>query len=182
MFVLNSVAPPLIVRIGITRMWNIKPELKKLNYKNPLHLLAVGFGSGLSPVASGTAGSAAAIPLCYLFTGMSIPFYLLLILVATGIGVIACQSATDAIGVDDHGAIVWDEFVGMFITTIGVPTSWVWMVVCFFVFRIFDIFKPWPIYLIDENMRGGWGIILDDVLAGVFSLITVHFLMSYLPL
>lgn len=163
-------------------MWKIKPELHKLNYRNPLHLMAVGFGSGLSPIASGTTGSAAAIPLCYLFTGLPVSYYLIFIIISFVVGVIAAQSATDALGIDDHGAIVWDEFVGMFITTIGLSQSLFWIIVSFFVFRLFDIWKPWPIRVIDRDMHGGWGIMLDDVLAGVFSLIVMQVLVHYFPI
>ena len=141
--------------------------------------MAVGFGSGLSPIASGTTGSAAAIPLCYLFTGLPISYYLIFIIVSFVVGVIAAQSATDALGIDDHGAIVWDEFVGMFITTIGLPQSLFWTVIGFFVFRLFDIWKPWPIRVIDRDMHGGWGIMLDDVLAGIFSLIVMQIMIYF---
>lgn len=162
-------------------MFKIKPELKRLNLKNPLHFMAVGFGSGLSPIASGTTGSFAAIPFCYLFTGLPVPWYLIIIMISWYIGIVACQSATDAIGIDDHGAIVWDEFVGMFITTICAPQSLTWMLVCFFVFRIFDIVKPWPIKLIDSDLHGGLGIMLDDVLAGLYSLVVIQLLLYFFP-
>ena len=93
-----------------------------------------------------------------------------IILAAFLIGVYACQKATDAIGIDDHGGIVWDEFVGMFITMALLPNTGAWLLAGFIVFRIFDIWKPWPIRPIDAHLKGGIGIMLDDVIAGVFSL------------
>jgi phosphatidylglycerophosphatase A len=162
-------------------MIKMKPELKKLNLRNPLHFMAVGFGSGLSPIAPGTTGSFAAIPLCYLLTGLPVAWSLIIIMISWYIGIIACQSATDAIGIDDHGAIVWDEFVGMFITTICAPQSFTWMIICFLVFRVFDIFKPWPIKLIDSDLHGGLGIMLDDVLAGLYGLVTIQLWLYFFP-
>lgn len=162
-------------------MFKVKPELKQLNLKNPLHCLAVGFGSGLSPIASGTVGSFAAIPLCYLFTGIPVAWYLIIIMISWYVGIFACQSATDAIGIDDHGAIVWDEFVGMFITSICAPHTLSWMIICFFVFRVFDILKPWPIKLIDSDLHGGLGIMLDDVLAGLYGVVVIQLLLYFFP-
>lgn len=89
------------------------------------------------------------------------------------IGVYACQKATDAIGIDDHGGIVWDEFVGMFITVACLPNTLAWLIAGFVVFRIFDIWKPWPIGPIDAKLKGGLGIMLDDVIAGVFALVVL---------
>lgn len=149
---------------------SINPELKRLRLTNPWHILATGFGSGLSPKAPGTAGSLAAIPFCYLLGFASMPLRAGIILAAFLIGVYACQKATDAIGIDDHGGIVWDEFVGMFITMALLPNTGAWLLAGFIVFRIFDIWKPWPIRPIDAHLKGGIGIMLDDVIAGVFSL------------
>ena len=149
---------------------SINPELKRLSPTNFWHILATGFGSGLSPKAPGTAGSLAAVPFCYLLGLASLPLKATIIVVAFAIGVYACQKATDAIGIDDHGGIVWDEFVGMFITVACLPNTLAWLIAGFVVFRIFDIWKPWPIGPIDAKLKGGLGIMLDDVIAGVFAL------------
>lgn len=152
---------------------SINPELKRLSPSNFWHILATGFGSGLSPKAPGTAGSLAAVPFCYLLGLASLPLKAAIIVVAFAIGVYACQKATDAIGIDDHGGIVWDEFVGMFITVACLPNTLAWLIAGFVVFRIFDIWKPWPIGPIDAKLKGGLGIMLDDVIAGVFALVVL---------
>lgn len=152
---------------------SINPELKRLSPTNFWHILATGFGSGLSPKAPGTAGSLAAVPFCYLLGLASLPLKAAIIVVAFAIGVYASQKATDAIGIDDHGGIVWDEFVGMFITVACLPNTLAWLIAGFVVFRIFDIWKPWPIGPIDAKLKGGLGIMLDDVIAGVFALVVL---------
>ena len=152
---------------------SINPELKRLSPTNFWHILATGFASGLSPKAPGTAGSLAAVPFCYLLGLASLPLKATIIVVAFAIGVYACQKATDAIGIDDHGGIVWDEFVGMFITVACLPNTLAWLIAGFVVFRIFDIWKPWPIGPIDAKLKGGLGIMLDDVIAGVFALVVL---------
>ena len=152
---------------------SINPELKRLSPTNFWHILATGFGSGLSPKAPGTAGSLAAVPFCYLLGLASLPLKATIIVVAFAIGVYACQKATDAIGIDDHGGIVWDEFVGRFITVACLPNTLAWLIAGFVVFRIFDIWKPWPIGPIDAKLKGGLGIMLDDVIAGVFALVVL---------
>ncbi len=125
--------------------FTIKPELRRLNLKHPLHFLAVGFGSGLSPKAPGTMGTLAAIPLYLLVSGLSTPWFIALLIVGFVAGIRICQSATDAIGMPDHGAIVWDEVIGFGVTMIAAPAGWEWVVAGFVLFRLFDILKPWPI-------------------------------------
>ncbi|MBK5143185.1 phosphatidylglycerophosphatase A [Budviciaceae bacterium BWR-B9] len=147
----------------------IKPELYKLSIANPLHWIATGFGSGLSPKAPGTFGSLAAIPFFYLLQMLPMPAYLVMLVLTFALGVWACQSATNAIGMDDHGAIVWDEFVGMWITCIALPQGFIWMIAAFVTFRFFDILKPWPIRWFDNHCTGGFGIMIDDVIAGLIA-------------
>ena len=89
-------------------------------------------------------------------------------------GIYICGKAADDVGVHDHPAIVWDEFVGFFITMFMIPISWKSILVGFILFRIFDILKPWPISYIDKKMTGGFGIMFDDVLAGIFALIIMQ--------
>lgn len=144
----------------------------------PVQFLALGFGSGLAPKAPGTFGTLAAIPVFLLLTLlMSTPLHYALAVIVMGIaGIYICGKAADDVGVHDHPAIVWDEFVGFFITMFMIPISWQSIVVGFVLFRIFDIFKPWPISFIDKKMTGGLGIMFDDVLAGVFALVIMHFI------
>ncbi len=143
-------------------LFTIKPELKRLDLKNPLHFLAVGFGSGLSPKAPGTMGTLAAIPLYLLVSGLPTHWFIALLAVGFVVGIRICQSATDAIGMADHGAIVWDEVIGFGVTMIAAPAGWEWVLAGFALFRLFDVLKPWPISWFDRRIHGGFGIMLDD--------------------
>ncbi|MFB0979548.1 MAG: phosphatidylglycerophosphatase A [Alteromonadaceae bacterium] len=141
---------------------------------NPIHFLALGFGSGLLPKAPGTYGTLAAIPLYLLLAPTSMNFYLVVVILMSISGIYICGKAAEDAGVHDHGAIVWDEIVGFLITMFLVPLSWQSVVVGFVLFRIFDIFKPWPISFIDKNVHGGLGIMVDDILAGLAALACMH--------
>jgi phosphatidylglycerophosphatase A len=141
---------------------------------NPIHFLALGFGSGLLPKAPGTFGTLAAIPLYLLLAPSSMSLYLVAVIVMSITGIYICGKAAKDAGVHDHGAIVWDEIVGFLITMFMVPLSWQSVAVGFILFRIFDIFKPWPISFIDKNVHGGLGIMLDDIIAGLAALGCMH--------
>jgi phosphatidylglycerophosphatase A len=143
---------------------------------NPIHFLALGFGSGLLPKAPGTYGTLAAIPLYLLLAPSSVNFYLVAVIIMSVTGIYICGKAAEDAGVPDHGAIVWDEIVGFLITMFMVPLSWQSVVVGFILFRIFDIFKPWPISFVDKNIHGGLGIMLDDIIAGFAALACMHFI------
>jgi len=143
--------------------------------KDPRHLLSLGFGSGLAPKAPGTFGTLAAIPFYLLMAWyLSDLTYIAITVITFLVGIYLCQVTTNALEVDDHPAIVWDEFVGFFITMLFVPLNLTTVVLGFFFFRIFDILKPWPISVIDSRIKGGLGVMLDDVLAGGFALATMH--------
>jgi len=148
--------------------------------KNPVHFLSLGFGSGLSPYAPGTFGTLAAIPLYLLIQPLSTVWYLLITLVALIAGIYLCEQTAKALGVHDHSGIVWDEIVGFFITMYAVPLDWKWILAGFLLFRFFDIVKPWPIKWIDARVTGGIGIMLDDVVAGLFALIGLHLMLYFL--
>lgn len=137
---------------------------------NPVHWLAFGFGSGLSPKAPGTAGTVAAIPLYLLLAMLPLGWYLLAMLVTFVVGVYLCDKTSKDMGVHDHPGIVWDEFVGYWITMIAAPAGWLWVLLGFVFFRTFDVLKPWPIRWLDTHVHGGFGIMIDDVLAGVMAL------------
>ena len=144
--------------------------LSRLSMRNPWHLLATGFGSGLSPVVPGTMGSLAAIPFWYLMTFLPWQLYSLVVMMSICIGVYLCHRTAKDMGTHDHGSIVWDEFVGMWITLMALPTmDWQWVAAGFVIFRIFDMWKPWPIRWFDRNIHGGMGIMVDDIVAGVIS-------------
>ena len=152
--------------------------------RNPVHFLALGFGSGLIKPAPGTWGTFAAVPV---FLGM-VQFlptaqlgYAVMLLVTFLLGVYVCGQTARDVGVHDHGSIVWDEFVGYFVTMALVPASWLNLLLGFVLFRVLDIAKPWPIKLFDKHVPGGLGIMIDDVLAGVIAAIALYFMQPYLP-
>lgn len=141
---------------------------------NPVHFLALGFGSGLVPRAPGTCGTLAAIPLYLVLSLLPQAVYLGAVVLVCVAGIWICERAARDFGVHDHPAIVWDEIAGYLITMIAAPAGWAWLVVGFVLFRLFDIFKPWPISVLDRRVGGGLGIMVDDVLAGVFAALVLQ--------
>lgn len=137
--------------------------------KNPTHLLAFGFGSGLSPKAPGTAGTAVAVLLFLPLSYLPLPLYLLFVTAALVAGIFLCGKTADDLRVHDHSGIVWDEFVGYWITMTLIPVSWQSMLAGFVLFRLFDIWKPFPIGWLDQKVKGGFGIMIDDVVAGLLA-------------
>ena len=144
------------------------------NWFNPIHLLALGFGSGAAPKAPGTCGTLVAVLIYWPLSQLSPEHYLLMLLVTSVMGIYICGQTAKDLGVHDHGSIVWDEFVGFWITMFAAPVGWVWVVVGFVLFRFFDIIKPWPISWIDKRITGGLGIMLDDVIAGVMAAVVLQ--------
>lgn len=137
--------------------------------QDPMLFLAFGFGSGLAKKAPGTFGTVAAIPLYWLFAQSNLWVYSVLTVLVSVVGIWICQVAADKLGEHDFGGIVWDEIAGYLITLWLVPFSWAAVFWGFVLFRVFDIVKPWPISWLDRHVQGGLGIMLDDVLAGVFA-------------
>ncbi len=135
--------------------------------KDPVLMLAFGFGSGLSPQAPGTVGSLVALALMPLLALLTDWWYGGVVLVAFLAGVAICGYADRRLAGHDHSGIVWDEFVGLWIALALVPATWGWWLTGFLLFRCLDILKPWPISVLDRKIPGGFGIMLDDVLAGV---------------
>jgi len=138
-------------------------------WRNPIHFLAFGFGSGAAPYAPGTFGTLAAVPIYFLLLPLSPWAYLAVVLAITLVGIWLCHVTSRDLGVHDHAGIVWDEIAGYLIAMIAAPSGWQWVVAGFVLFRIFDIIKPWPIGWVDRRVHGGLGIMLDDVLAAVFA-------------
>ncbi len=147
--------------------------------KHPVHFLALGFGSGLSPRAPGTAGSVVGLLLYLLLQQLPLIAYLASLVVVIIAGIWICDVAAKSLGVHDHPAIVWDEIAGVLLTLVYTPAGWVWILLGFLLFRVFDVLKPWPICLADRRVHGGFGIMLDDLIAGIFSLICLQ-LIYYL--
>jgi len=148
----------------------------KANFRlsDPIQFLALGFGSGLAPKAPGTFGTLAAIPLFLLLAPLTANVYLFIVVIMSFIGIYLCGYTAKAAGVHDHPAIVWDEIVGFLITMFLIPVSWQSILVGFILFRVFDILKPWPISYVDKHVAGGFGIMVDDVLAGLAALTCMH--------
>lgn len=148
----------------------------------PAGWIATGFGSGLAPKAQGTFGSLAAIvPWVLLHAVLPVWGWLLLIVVSFAIGTWACNVAGRIIGVDDHRSLVWDEFVGQWIALLPVLVmpGWLWVAVGFALFRLFDVWKPWPIAWFDRRVKGGLGVMLDDVIAGIFAALALHLIQYF---
>ena len=143
-------------------------------FTHPLYFAAFGFGSGLSPKAPGTAGTIAAVPLYLLIAGLHPGIYAAVVFIAFVAGVAICDWVARDMAVKDPGAIVWDEFVGLWIALFMLPNGWYWLLFGFLLFRIFDILKPWPVSYFDRELAGGLGIMLDDVAAGFYSLIVLQ--------
>lgn len=147
---------------------------EKIRWRDPAHLLAFGFGAGLAPRAPGTVGTLLAVPVYALMQLLSQPMYLAVAAMLFGIGIVACARAARDLGAHDHPGIVWDEVVGYLITMAFVPSGVVFAVCGFVLFRVMDILKPWPIGWIDRRVHGGFGIMLDDAMAGVYAGIVLH--------
>lgn len=134
--------------------------------------IACGFGSGLSPWAPGTAGSAAALLPWLALRELDAPYYVLVVAIAFAIGAWASNVAIDRLRIADPGAVVCDEFVGQWIALLPLvlaPRGWPWVVVAFGLFRLFDVWKPWPVSWADRRIHGGVGVMLDDVIAGAYA-------------
>lgn len=149
---------------------------------DPVLFLAFGFGSGLAKKAPGTFGTLAAVPVYWLFAQTGAAVYSVLTLAVIISGVWICDQAAAKLGEHDFGGIVWDEIAGFLITMALVPFSWQALIAGFMLFRLFDITKPWPIRWADRRVQGGFGIMLDDVLAGVIAglLLWVLFDLSWI--
>jgi phosphatidylglycerophosphatase A len=145
--------------------------LRKVALRSPSGLLAFGFGSGLSPFAPGTMGTLVAIPFAFVLKSLDAPVFWLALLLLFILGVVLCEQVSRKLGVHDHGGIVWDEMLGYWLAVAFVPLQWQWLLAAFVLFRFFDIYKPWPIRQIDARVGGGFGIMIDDVVAALFTMI-----------
>ena len=144
--------------------------------RDPVLLLALGFGSGLAPRAPGTAGSVIGLGLAaaLALAGTASPLYLGTTLALVALGVPICARAGRALGQHDHPAIVWDELASFPLVLVGLPAEPVWLIAGFVVFRAFDALKPWPIRWLDRRLGGGFGVMADDVAAALASCAVLH--------
>ncbi len=154
--------------------------LPKPSMGNPVHLLAFGFGAGCSPKAPGTMGTLLAVGIYLPLSQLPLWAYgfALLLVVVAGVGL--CGKAARDLGVHDHPGIVWDEIAGFLLTMFAAPSGWLWIVIGFVLFRLFDIWKPWPIRWLDRRVGGGLGIMADDVVAGLFAAVCLQILVVLL--
>ena len=154
-----------------------KIAIKEL--KDPVVFISCGFGSGLMPFAPGTAGTVVAIPLYLLLNMFEQWVFFAATAFVTIAGTWACSYTANKFKVHDHQSIVIDEIAGYFITMLLVPNEWLWIAIGFVLFRFFDMVKPWPISWLDKNVKGGTGIMIDDVAAGAVSLLCMMLAMPY---
>lgn len=143
-------------------------------FSHPAHFVACGFGSGLVPKGPGTAGTLAAWLLYPLIRApLSDSVFLFFLLAAFLFGIIAAERTGQALGVSDHGAIVWDEMVPFWLILMLTPPTLAWQAAAFVIFRFFDIVKPPPIRWADQRIKGGLGVMFDDVLAAGYTLLVL---------
>jgi phosphatidylglycerophosphatase A len=151
----------------------------RVSLLNPVHFLAFGFGSGLAAKMPGTFGTLAALPLVVMLSHFSsFSVYLIVTILVSVLGIWICGKTAEDMGVHDDSSIVWDEVAGMLVTMVAVPLSWQTVLVGFMLFRFFDILKPWPISYLDKHVHGGFGIMIDDVLAGLFAVGIIHIFLA----
>lgn len=153
-------------------------QFKKMNWTERLIVFTgVGFGSGLLPKAPGTFGSAFALLFIPIWMMIGFNYSMIAMVIMSMMGIYLCGRTADIMGVHDDGRIVWDEFAGQSITFLPLiylgQMSWVWVLVGFGLFRLFDVWKPWPIRVIDRRVEGGFGIMLDDIIAGLWAAICI---------
>lgn len=151
-------------------------SLTKRVFQDPIYFIAFGFGSGLMPIAPGTWGTLAAIPVYLLLINTHWTMYLTLTVLAFILGIWVSDKVSKELGLHDYNGIVWDEVVGYLLTMFLAPHGFSWMLTGFLLFRIFDVWKPFPISFVDRKIHGGLGIMLDDVVAAVPAWLIMQFL------
>lgn len=151
------------------------PPIPKSMWRNPLHFIAFGFGTGALPFAPGTFGTLIAIPFYLLLAPLSLPLYIGIVVLITLGSIYLSHQVAKEIDVHDHPGMCLDEIVGFLVTMINAPLGLFWILLGFLLFRFFDIVKPPPIRWVDTQVHGGLGIILDDVLAGIYSMLIIQF-------
>lgn len=144
--------------------------------REPAGWIATGFGSGLAPRAPGTVGTLVAVLPWLALRELPLWGYLAAVLAAFALGVWAAQRVIAQLRIEDPGLVVWDEFVGLWITLIAVPDGGWWVLIGAALFRLFDIAKPWPVSWADARLKGGFGAMFDDALAGLYALAVLQVL------
>lgn len=155
-------------------------------YNRTVVFCGVGFGSGLLPKAPGTFGSAFALLFIPLWLALGFVNSLLVIILISILGIYICGHTAKVLNVHDDGRIVWDEFAGQSITFLPLifieQMNGLWVLVGFALFRLFDIWKPWPIRVADQKISGGFGIMLDDIIAGIWAALCIYMYLFFITL
>jgi phosphatidylglycerophosphatase A len=143
---------------------------------DPVHILAFGFGTGLAPYAPGTVGSLLGVVLAWFTRDLGLIPQIGVLLVVILAGIPICGESARRLGIHDHGGIVWDEIAGMYAVLVIAPFALLPWILAFVLFRAFDIVKPWPIRDLDHRLKGGLGIMLDDLVAALYAALSLAFL------
>ena len=154
----------------------LNAQQRRAILSHPAGWIASGFGSGLSPFAPGTIGSAVALLPWFAVRELPWPLFALFVALAFALGVWASNVVIAKLRIEDPQVIVWDEFVGQWIALaplLWIARDWRWIMVAFLLFRLFDVWKPWPVSWADRRVKGGLGVMLDDVIAGIFAAIVI---------
>lgn len=170
-----------MARLTVTSIFNVLkaqskpiPPVPKKVWRDPLYFIAFGFGSGAVPWAPGTFGTLMAIPFYLVVRPLPLTYYLIFVILFIGFSSWLCDHLSRIIQEHDHPGMCIDEFAGFFVTMINAPHGWSWVILGFILFRLFDIWKPWPIRFVDANIHGGFGMVLDDVIAGAMAMILIQ--------
>ncbi len=141
----------------------------RIVFTDPVHFLAFGFGAGLAPKAPGTCGTLVAVPIWLALSGFGVSLRVAAVAAVCMAGFWLCGESARRLGEHDYPGIVWDEIAGYLLAMLAAPEGLAWVVAGFCLFRLFDIWKPWPIRDLDRGLSGGTGIMMDDLVAGVFA-------------
>jgi phosphatidylglycerophosphatase A len=162
-------------------LFNADPEIRRIAFSTPWGFLALGLGSGLFRAAPGTAGTVVAIPLALALVAIP-PWLAISVVVGLFIaGIPLCRVTAQAMGEADPGAIVWDEIVAFGLLAVLAPPGWPWLIAAFLAFRFFDIAKPWPISWLESRVKGGLGVMIDDVVAALYAAAVLRLAELVLP-
>jgi len=154
-----------------------KHYIPRAIWHNPWYFIAFGFGSGAIPIAPGTFGTLLAIPFYLIMRQLNLIFYCLMLILFTIFAIILSDYISKKIKIHDHPGINLDEFIGFFVTMIAAPHTWSCLIMGFILFRLFDISKPPPINWVDRHIKGGFGMVLDDIIAGILAFFILKILV-----
>ena len=160
-------------------MQESSPPLPAGFLRHPVHVLALGFGAGCVPRLPGTMGTLVGVVIYILCRNLPAPWFIAGVVMMIAAGIWICGRTAADLAVHDHPAIVWDEIAGYLAAMAVAPQGWLWVIAGFFLFRLFDIWKPWPIAALDRKVPGGLGIMLDDLAAAAYTLIVIQ-IIAYL--